>query len=62
MRFAKLELKLITALFLIGFGYDHVDSDGKPTHATARDVNRNDRFQARPLGKPTYFKYKKVTA
>jgi hypothetical protein len=62
MRFAKLEIKVITALFLAGFEYDHVDSEGNPTRASAMDVDRNNMFQARPLGKPTYIRYKKVPA
>ena len=59
MRFAQLELKAITALFLTGFEYEHVDAMGNPTCVVAGDVDRNDMFQ-KPMRGAMYIKYKKV--
>ncbi|KAH9478207.1 Cytochrome P450 monooxygenase [Psilocybe cubensis] len=59
MKIAKLEIKLILALILLGYEYELVDGSGKyPKQLPTPD--RNDIQQARPLGEPCYMKFKKV--
>jgi len=59
MKVAKLEMKLILALFLMRYEFDLVDKDGKfPDPLPA--PNRNDIHQARPLGATYYFNFEKV--
>lgn len=60
MRFAKLELKIILALFLTTFEYSHVDAQGRPARVSASDVDRNDIFQSRPVGEPPFLRYRRV--
>lgn len=60
MRIAKLEMKLILAMFLVGYEYELVDSRGNfPKELPLQD--RNDIQQSRPLGDPCYLKFKRVT-
>lgn len=49
MKLAKLEMKLIMSLFLLGYEYDVVDTKGDIARAVPR-VNRNDHHQVRRLG------------
>ncbi|TFK70165.1 cytochrome P450 [Pluteus cervinus] len=59
MKVAKLEIKVILALFIAGYDFDVVDSSGNfPTEFPK--VNYNDIHQARPIGKPVFLKYKRV--
>ena len=60
MRFAKLEMKIICALFLTSYQYTHVDANGNRAVVKASDVDRNDVFQARPKGVPPTLKYQRV--
>ncbi|KII87907.1 hypothetical protein PLICRDRAFT_42425 [Plicaturopsis crispa FD-325 SS-3] len=59
MKVAKLEMKMILALFLAGYEYDLVDESGK-FPKTLPQPNRNDLQQARPLGDPCYLQFKRV--
>ncbi|KAF9645080.1 cytochrome P450 [Thelephora ganbajun] len=59
MKVAKLEMKLILAMFLTRYEFDLVDKDGKfPDPLPV--PNRNDVHQARPLGATYYFDFKKI--
>lgn len=59
MKVAKLEIKMILALFLLGYEYELVDKTGNyPKSLPVPD--RNDLQQARPLGEPCFFKFKKI--
>ncbi|KAF8069204.1 cytochrome P450 [Lyophyllum atratum] len=59
MKVAKLEIKIIVALFLAGYEYDVVDSAGNfPKRLPKPDYN--DIQQARPVGDPTFIKFKRV--
>lgn len=61
MKVAKLEIKMILALFLLGYEYELVDKSGRfPKELPKPD--RNDIQQARPLGEPCFLKFKKVVA
>ncbi|KAF9780788.1 cytochrome P450 [Thelephora terrestris] len=59
MKVAKLEMKLITAMFLMRYEYELEDKDGNFPNPLPVP-NRNDIHQARPLGPTCYFKFKKV--
>jgi len=59
MKIAKLEIKLILAMLLIGYDYTLVDKDDKYPMALPKP-DRNDIQQARPLGEPVYMKFKRV--
>ncbi|KAF8872702.1 cytochrome P450 [Infundibulicybe gibba] len=59
MKVAKMEIKMITALFLLGYEYDLVDAKGQTSTSLPRP-NYNDIHQARPIGEPCYFKFKRV--
>jgi len=59
MKVAKLEIKIIVALFLAGYDYDVVDAAGNfPKRLPTPDYN--DIQQARPVGDPTFIKFKRV--
>ena len=59
MKVAKLEIKMILALFLLGYDYELVDGKGNfPKELPKPD--KNDLQQARPLGEPCFLKFKKV--
>ncbi|EIN08261.1 cytochrome P450 [Punctularia strigosozonata HHB-11173 SS5] len=61
MKVAKLEMKLIVALFLAGYEYELVDAAGKfPDPFPQPD--RNDISEARPLGDPCYLKFRRTVA
>lgn len=58
-KLAKLEMKLLLAVFLTRYEYELVDKDGKfPDPLPAPD--RNDLHQARPLGATCYFDFKEI--
>ncbi|KAF9457599.1 cytochrome P450 [Collybia nuda] len=59
MKVAKLEIKIIVALFVAAYEYDLVDSAGKYP-ASLPKPNYNDIQQARPVGEPCYLKFKRV--
>jgi cytochrome P450 len=61
MKFAKLEIKLILSMLLLGYEYKLVDDRGAPT-ATLPQPDRNDIQQARPIGKTVYMDFKRVQA
>lgn len=59
MRFAKLEIKFVLALFLVGYEFELVDGNGKfprefPT------VDRNDLHQLSAVGETCYLKFKRL--
>ncbi|KAF9557039.1 cytochrome P450 [Agrocybe pediades] len=58
MKIAKLEIKLVLALILLGFEYELVDGAGKYPK-TLPVPDKNDIQQARPLGEPCYMKFKR---
>ncbi|KAF5378786.1 hypothetical protein D9615_006939 [Tricholomella constricta] len=59
MKVAKLEIKIIVALFLAGYEYDVVDSAGNfPKSLPKPDYN--DIQQARPVGDPCFIQFKRV--
>jgi len=59
VKVAKLEMKLIVALFLTRYEFDLVDENGKfPDPLPVPD--RNDIHQPRPLGATYYFNFEKV--
>ncbi|GLB42444.1 putative cytochrome P450 [Lyophyllum shimeji] len=59
MKVAKLEMKIIVALFLAGYEFDVVDAAGRfPERLPTPDYN--DIQQARPVGPPTFIKFKRV--
>jgi hypothetical protein len=47
MKVAKLEMKVVLALFLAGFDYDIVDGAGRPLTAVP-EIDRNDIHVVRP--------------
>jgi len=59
IRIAKLEMKVVLAMILLGYEYELVDGNGNYPK-TVPDQNRNDLHQARPMGEPCYLKYKRV--
>ncbi|KAJ7131552.1 cytochrome P450 [Mycena crocata] len=58
MKIAKLEMKLVLAMFLAGFEYQIVDLAGKPLSAVPQ-IDRNDILMPRPL-KPCNIKFKRT--
>jgi len=60
MRFAKIEVKVILALFLTRFEYELVDGAGKKM-TTLPAPQRDNLYQVPPV-KPVYVKYKRVAA
>ncbi|KAJ7262357.1 cytochrome P450 [Mycena rebaudengoi] len=58
MKVAKLEMKVVLALFLAGFDYDTVDGAGRPLTAVP-EIDRNDIHLARPL-QPCTIKFKRT--
>lgn len=59
MKIAKLEIKMIVALFVVGYEFDVVDSRGRtPERLPIPDYN--DIQQARPKGEPCFLKFKRV--
>ncbi|KDQ54410.1 hypothetical protein JAAARDRAFT_135628 [Jaapia argillacea MUCL 33604] len=59
MRVAKLEIKMIVAMFLVGYEYELVDGQGKFPNPFPKP-DRNDIQQARPVGDPCYLEFKRV--
>ncbi|KAF9530197.1 cytochrome P450 [Crepidotus variabilis] len=59
MKIAKLEIKLILSMLLLGYDYSLVDGKGQPTDVIPTP-DRNDIQQARPLGDPVYLKFKRT--
>ncbi|KAF8221627.1 cytochrome P450 [Tricholoma matsutake] len=59
MKIAKLEIKIIIALFFTGYEYDVVDAHGRPVNYLP-NPNYNDIHQTRPYGEPCYIKFKRV--
>ncbi|KAJ7167862.1 cytochrome P450 [Mycena filopes] len=60
MKVAKLEMKLVMALFLAGFEYEVVDVEGKALTCVP-EIDRNDLHLARPL-EPCNIKFKRTAA
>ncbi|KAJ7268532.1 cytochrome P450 [Mycena rebaudengoi] len=58
-RLAKVELKLTTALFLLGFDHVVVDGTGEPPDSLPTP-NWNDILMCRPPGGPCYVKFKRT--
>jgi len=59
MKIAKLEIKLVLAMILLGYEYELVDGNGNyPKAVPAQD--RNDLLQSRPIGDPCYLKFKRI--
>jgi sterol 14-demethylase len=59
MRIAKLEMKLILAMVLLGCEYELVDGNGNyPKALPVQD--RNDLMRSRPMGEPCYLKFKRI--
>ncbi|KAJ7081264.1 cytochrome P450 [Mycena epipterygia] len=58
MKLAKLEMKLVLAIFLAGFEYQVVDLVGKSVNAVPQ-INRNDIHMPRPL-KPCNIKFQRT--
>jgi len=60
MKIAKLEIKVVLAMVLLGFEYELVDGNGKyPKSVPEQDRNKT-LLQSRPTGDPCYLKYKRV--
>ncbi|KIM37022.1 hypothetical protein M413DRAFT_448749 [Hebeloma cylindrosporum] len=59
MKIAKLEMKLVLALMLLGYNYDIVDEAGKYPDILP-EPDRNDATKAQPLGAPCYLKFEYV--
>lgn len=59
MRFAKLELKLIAALFTLVFEYSRVDSHGDPATGPVPEPDRNDLYRSTPIGNEYFFRYQR---
>ncbi|KAF8238323.1 cytochrome P450 [Tricholoma matsutake] len=59
MKTAKLEIKVIVALFVAGYEFDIVDSSGQFPKSLPRP-NHNDIHQPRPVGEPCFLKFKRV--
>jgi len=62
MRFAKLELKMLTVYLLACFEFLHVDQAGNRRKADGHSVDRNQVFQVFPLDKETFLKYRRIVA
>jgi len=61
MKVAKLEIKIIVALFIAGYEYEVVDSNGK-FPASLVKPNYNDIHQARPIGETCFLQFNRVVA
>jgi len=59
IKIAKLEIKIVLAMILLGYEYELVDGNGNRA-TSVPDQDRNDLQQSRPLGDPCYMKYKRV--
>ncbi|KAF7968863.1 hypothetical protein HWV62_29186 [Athelia sp. TMB] len=59
MKFAKLEIKMIVALFLAGYEYELVDKAGKPPKSLPIP-DENDLQRASPRGEPCFLKWKRL--
>jgi hypothetical protein len=57
-RLAKLELKLIASMFLLGYNYSVVDKTGQVPDPLPRP-NWNDPFLCRPPAKSCYIKFER---
>lgn len=62
MRFAKLELKLIAALFTNMFEYSRVDARGNPATSPVPQPDRNDLYRSTPIGGEYFLRYKRNSA
>lgn len=62
MRFAKLELKLLTVYLLAAFDFLHVDDKGTQKKADGHSINRNLVFQVFPKDKNTFLNYRRVVS
>lgn len=51
MKTAKLEMKMVLAMLLLGYDYQVVDGQGSSPKSVPR-VNRNDHHQVRPARRP----------
>ncbi|KAJ7131202.1 cytochrome P450 [Mycena epipterygia] len=60
MKVAKLEMKVVLGLFLIGCEYEVVDPEGRPL-VVLPQIDRNDLHLARPL-QPCHIKFRRVEA
>ncbi|GBE78810.1 hypothetical protein SCP_0200070 [Sparassis crispa] len=59
MKIAKLEIKMVVALFLVGYDYKLVDANGHfPDPFPVRDPN--DLLKARPMGKPCFIDFERI--
>jgi len=61
MKVAKLEIKMIIALFIAGYEYEVVDSNGN-FPALLVKPNYDDIFQARPIGEACYLQFNRIVA
>ncbi|KIM37023.1 hypothetical protein M413DRAFT_31186 [Hebeloma cylindrosporum] len=59
MKIAKLEIKLVLALVLLGYKYDLVNEAGKYPDILP-EPDRNDLVLGMPLGEPCYLKFERV--
>lgn len=59
MKAAKLEIKMIVAMFVVGYEYDVVDSEGRISDRLPVP-NYNEQQQARPKGEPYFIKFKRL--
>ncbi|KAG6816872.1 hypothetical protein H0H87_002193 [Tephrocybe sp. NHM501043] len=59
MRVAKVEMKIIIALVLLGYQYEIVDNRDYSLKR-APGIDKNNYLQARPSGEPFYLKYVKI--
>jgi len=59
MKTAKLEIKVIVALFVAGYEFDIIDSTGNFPTVLPRP-NHNDIHQPRPVGEPCFLKFKRT--
>jgi len=59
MKIAKLEIKMILALFLSSYEYTLVGRSGMPLKQSLQP-DRNDIHQSKPLGEPCFLQYRKI--
>ena len=60
MKVAKLEIKLILALFLLGYEYELVDKTGNYPE-TLPVPDRNNIHHSLPVGEACFFKFREVS-
>ncbi|KAF9557038.1 cytochrome P450 [Agrocybe pediades] len=60
MKLAKLEIKLVLALFLLQFDFELVDANGNPRNSFP-EPDPNQILQTRPIGEPCFFKFKRIS-